>query len=45
MDPNKYTEPRKLQEKFECPIDNLIYKTIDPMSKVCRKTGITPLMV
>lgn len=36
---------RKLETKHECPVDNVIYTLIDPLSCICNTLGITPHMI
>ncbi len=35
-------EPRKLPENLECPIDNLVYKVVEPLSDMFHSLSATP---
>lgn len=34
--------PRKLHPNLECPIDNIVYKIVEPLSTICHYFNMTP---
>jgi len=36
---------RKLKTELECPVDNLLYYLVQPISTICKKLNITPNMI